>query len=173
MDLLRKKDLHEKVGIPKSTVADWLLEFHVYIPKVKQGRVTYYKKEVLEVLQFIKGCREKNYDKSQIFQLLADKGFPITVEEAVQDVKKVIEESSRDSLLMIMQTMGQAINKIAEQDEKISETKKVIEYQQERIELLERRIKEMDEIRTELERVRKEIAVAKEKKGFFSRLFGK
>lgn len=173
MDLLRKKDLHEKVGIPKSTVADWLLEFHVYIPKVKQGKVTYYKKEALEVLQFIKGCREKNYDKSQIFQLLADKGFPITVEEAVQDVKKVIEESSRDSLLMIMQTMGQAINKIAEQDEKISETKKVIEYQQERIELLEKRIKEMDEIRTELERVRKEIVAAKEKKGFLSRLFGK
>ncbi|GAA3332265.1 hypothetical protein GCM10020331_091760 [Ectobacillus funiculus] len=141
--------------------------------KVRQGKVTYYRKEVLEVLQFIKGCREKNYDKSQIFQLLADKGFPITIEEAAQDVKKVIEESSRDSLLTIMQTMGQAVSKIAEQDEQIRETKKVIEYQQERIELLERRIKEMDEIRTELERVRKEIAVAKEKKRFLAVFFGK
>ena len=173
MDLLRKKDLHEKIGIPKSTVADWLLEFNVYIPKVRQGKVTYYKKEALEVLQFIKECREKNYDKSQIFQLLADKGFPITVEEAVQNVKKVIEESPRDSLLTIMQTIGQAVSKIAEQDERINEAKKVIEYQQERIELLERRIEEMDEIRTELERVRQEIASTKEKKGFFLRLFGK
>lgn len=173
MDLLRKKDLHEKLGIPKSTVADWLLEFNVYIPKLKQGRVTYYKRETLEVLQFIRECREKNYDKPQIFQLLADKGFPITVEEAVQDVKKVIEGSPRDSLLTIMQTIGQAVNKVAEQDEQISATKKIIEYQQERIEVLERRMEEMDEIRTGLERVRQEIASAKEKKSFFGRFFRK
>lgn len=173
LDLLRKKDLHEKLGIPKSTVADWLLEFNVYIPKLKQGRVTYYKRETLEVLQFIRECREKNYDKPQIFQLLADKGFPITVEEAVQDVKKVIEGSPRDSLLTIMQTIGQAVNKVAEQDEQISATKKIIEYQQERIEVLERRMEEMDEIRTGLERVRQEIASAKEKKSFFGRFFRK
>jgi DNA-binding transcriptional MerR regulator len=187
LDLLRKKDLHTSVGSPKSTVADWIEDFNVYIPKVKQGNVTYYKPETIDVLKFIKKCRDQNYHKAQIMQMLADKGFPITVEEAVEDVKKSLEgDSPRDTLLTVMQTMGQAVSKIAEQDETLKTLSEQQNGQDERLNELEKRTEEMDHFRREfeemkkqvaatnekLEQAEKELAAAKEKKGFFARLFG-
>jgi DNA-binding transcriptional MerR regulator len=121
MDLLRKKDLHPQVGVAKSTVADWIEEFSVFIPKTKQGNVTYYRSETIDVLLFIKQCRDQNYHKAQIMQMLSEKGFPITVEDAVNDVKKALEgDTPRDTLLTVMQTMGQAVTQLAEQDERLN-----------------------------------------------------
>ncbi|WP_124118907.1 MerR family transcriptional regulator, partial [Paenibacillus xylanexedens] len=88
--LLRKKDLVEAVGVAKSTIADWVTEFHVYIPTVKHGAVTYYKPEALDVLNAIRELRELDNSKVQIMELLAKKGFPVTVEEAVEDVERVL-----------------------------------------------------------------------------------
>lgn len=176
MELLRKKDLHPQVDAAKSTVADWIEDFHVFIPTVKRGNVTYYKPETIDVLKFIKKCREQNYHKVQIMELLAEHGFPVTVEEAVEDVKKVIEGSNaRDSLITIMQTMGQAVTKIAEQDEVVKTLKNKQDGQDGRIIVLEKRMNEVDFLKHEIESLKKELAAAKEenKKGFWSRLFGK
>ncbi len=178
MELLRKKDLHPEVGVPKSTVADWIEDFNVYIPKVKQGNVTYYRPESIDVLKFIKQCRDQNLQKPQIMELLAKKGFPITVEDAIEDVKKALEvdSSPRDTLLTVMQTMGQAVSKIAEQDERLSK-------QDERLTYIEKRTDEIEYLKSEFEKLKKELAATKEelataqeqekKKGFFSRLFSR
>ena len=188
LDLLRKKDLHPAVEMPKSTVADWIEDFNVYIPKVKQGNVTYYKPETIDVLNFIKKCREQNYQKHQIMQLLTEKGFPITVEEAIEDVKNALEvENPRDTLLAVMKTMGQAVSKIAEQDERLDgqdEALKTLESRQvgqdERLNDLEERTSDLDYLKQEIETLKKELAVTQEelkkeqnKPSFFSRLFGK
>jgi DNA-binding transcriptional MerR regulator len=182
LELLRKKDLHSRIGAAKSTVADWIEDFNVYIPKVKQGNVAYYKPETVDVLLFIKQCREQNYQKPQIMEMLAEKGFPITVEEAVEDIRKSIEgDSPRDNLITIMQTMGQAVTKIAEQDERLDGQGKAIkavkEHQNEtdeRIKEVEKRyITEVEHLKNEMESLKKELAASKEKKGFFQRLFGK
>lgn len=175
-NLLRKKDLHTAVGSPKSTVADWIDEFNVYIPKTKQGNVTYYKPEAIDVLKFIKDCRAQNYDKAQIFELLAKKGFPITVEEAVADVENALSQGNyRDTLLAVMETTGQAVAKIADQDEEIKELRKKQDGTDERIEDVERRVEEIEFLKREIEELKKELAATKEesKKGFFARLFGK
>lgn len=190
VELLRKKDLHPAVGVAKSTVADWIEDFNVYIPKVKQGNVTYYKPETIDVLNFIKQCREQNYQKHQIMEMLSDKGFPITVEDAVQDIKKALEgDSPRDTLLTVMQTMGQAVSKLAEQDERLDELDertdehgealKTLEERQvgqgERLTGLEKRTDEIEFLKQELEELKRELAATKEeqKKGFFARLFGR
>ena len=134
MDLLRKKDLHPAIGVAKSTVADWIEDFNVYIPKTKHGNVTYYKPETIDVLLFIKQCREQNYHKQQIMEMLSEKGFPITVDEAVEDIKKALEgTNSRDTLLTVMQTMGQAVTKLAEQDERMDELDEQVNQQSESI----------------------------------------
>ena len=201
VELLRKKDLHPAVGVPKSTVADWIEDFNVYIPKVKHGSVTYYKPETIDVLLFIKQCREQHYQKNQIMEMLSEKGFPITVEEAVEDVKRALEgTNSRDTLLTVMQTMGQAVTKIAEQDERMDRFDERMERQDGalktlhlsqseqvgRIDDLEKRTDEIDYLKQEMELMKKQLAAAKEqlerteieleasknKKGFFSRLFG-
>lgn len=176
MDLLRKKDLHPKVGVPKSTVADWITEFNVYIPKVKEGNVIYYKPEIIDVLLFIKDCREKNYQKPQIMQLLSDKGFPVTVEEAVEDVQKVSDDyHPRDHLLTIMQTMGQAVTKISEQDESLKSIQERQDGQNERLDELEKRTQEVHQLKQELDELKQQFAATQEKKknGWLSRLFGK
>lgn len=185
MDLLRKKDLHSPVGVPKSTVADWVEDFSVYIPKVKQGSVIYYKAETIEVLKFIKLCREQHYQKPQIFEMLADKGFPITVEEAVEDVRKAMEGNTpRDTLLTVMQTMGQAMTELTGQNERLDGHEKVLETvqrqqdgQNDRMENIEKRTDEIDILKQEMEALRQELAATKEelkeKNSFFGRLFGK
>jgi DNA-binding transcriptional MerR regulator len=185
MELLRKKDLHTKVEMPKSTIADWIEDFNVYIPKVKQGNVIYYKSESIDVLLFIKQCREHNYQKPQIMQMLADKGFPITVEEAVEDVKRALEvDSPRDTLLAVMQMTGQAISKIADQDQRLDHHDERLDGQEKTIQILinkqdgrfnelERRTEEIDLLKQEIQSLREEIAVTQEKKGFFARLFSK
>lgn len=187
MDLLRKKDLHPHIGMPKSTVADWVEDFSVYIPKVKQGNVTYYKPETIDVLKFIKQCRDLNYQKAQIMQMLAEKGFPITVEDAVEDVRQALEgDTPRDTLLTVMKTMGQAVSQISEQDGRLNgldESLKTLEKQQdgqvERIDHLEKKTNEIDYLKKEFEELKKELASTKDElereksKGFFSKLFGR
>lgn len=172
MDLLRKKDLHPAVEMPKSTIADWIEDFNVFIPKVKHGNVIYYKPETIDVLLFIKQCREQNYHKQQIMELLSEKGFPITVEDAVNDIKKALEgDTPRDTLLTVMQTMGQTVAKIAEQDERLDgqdESLKTLENklsdQNGRIERLEKRTDEIEHLKQHIQELQKELAAAREKK---------
>ena len=203
LDLLRKKDLHPEVGVPKSTVADWIEDFNVYIPKVKQGSVIYYKPETIDVLKFIKQCRDQNYNKPQIMQLLSEKGFSVTVEEAVEDVKSVLkgEGSPRDNLFAVMQTTAQAVVEIAEQKQSIRALEEKQDEQDEllqslsnqqneqdgRMDEIEKRTYEIDLIKErfevmqkqlaitneKLQRTEKELLEVKQKKSFLSRLFGK
>ena len=188
VELLRKKDLHPRVDVAKSTVADWLEDFNIYIPKIKQGSVIYYRTETIEILLFIKKCREQHYQKDQIMEMLSDEGFPITVEDAVDDIKRALnsEGTPRDTLITIMQTTAQAITKIAEQDvrlDKQDDSLKILLKNQtlhiEKLEQMEIRTNEIEFLRNEFEKLNRELAITKEelenqkKKGFFSRLFGK
>ncbi|MEK4715916.1 MerR family transcriptional regulator [Sporosarcina sp. FSL K6-5500] len=185
--MLRKKDLHSPVGVPKSTVADWVEDFSVYIPKVKQGSVIYYKSETIDVLKFIKLCREQHYQKPQIMQMLADKGFPITVEEAVEDVRRAMEgDTPRDTLLTVMQTMGQAMTELTGQNERLDGHDKVLKTlseqqngQNERMESIEKRADEIEILKQDMEALRQELAATKEELNernsgsFFGRIFGR
>lgn len=183
VDFLRKKDLHEPLEVPKSTIADWLTEFHVFIPTIKHGNVTYYKMETLDVLKYIKSLRERNYSKPQIMVMLSEKGFPITVEEAVEDVRKIMNDGTyRDTLMTVMQTMGQAVTELADQNKALQAVQQEQNGMNGRITEVEQQIKKLDEVevlRLQIEELRSEIAATKEEaaaaknKSFFSRLFNK
>ena len=188
VELLRKKDLHPAVGIAKSTVADWIEDFNIYIPKIKQGSVIYYRPETIEVLLFIKKSREQHFQKHQIMEMLSEKGFSITVEDAVDDVKRALsnEGNPRDNLIAIMQTTAQAITKIAEQDERLDKQEGSLKSLQDNQLLLieglaqmEIKAREVEFLKKEFEQLNKELAITKQEleeqkgKGFFSRLFRK
>jgi DNA-binding transcriptional MerR regulator len=172
--LLRKKDLVEKTGIAKSTISDWIVEFNVYIPKVRHGNVVYYKPEAIDVLNAIKEFRAKDYSKVQIMELLANRGFPVTVEEAIDDMQKLISEvDPRDRLLTIMQTLGQAISGIAEQNKEIETLKIRQDGQDGRIDKQDERIHELErlliESRNEIIEMKK--ALEKANRPFWKKLF--
>ena len=166
--LLRKKDLVEAVGVAKSTVADWITEFHVFIPTVKHGAVTYYRPEAVDVLNTIRELREQDYSKVQIMELLAKRGFPVTVEEAVEDVERVMAGADpRDTLLTVMQTIGQAVAEIGKQTERqnriearVDEHSTRLDGQDGRMANLEQTVKELAQ---QLAEARAEAAAAKER----------
>jgi len=169
--LLRKKDLVEILGLPKSTISDWLIEFHVYVPKVKQGAITFYKPEAVDVLKAIKELREQGYHKVQIFEILAERGFPVTVDEAVEDMKRVLqmqrEQQPRDAVFAVAQTAAQLSAKMSEIDEAVQELGRKQDETDGRIAELER---QLEAVRRELEQTKAELA-AERAKPWWRKLF--
>lgn len=182
MELLRKKDLHPKVGVAKSTVADWIEDFNIYIPQSKKGNVTYYRPETIDVLMFVKQCREQNYQKQQIMEALAARGFPVTVEEAKNDAEEAISNDingqDNHDFLAVIQTMGQAVQQLSDQDESIKDLRDKGREHEGRMDKMERRTEQtsetIDDLKEEIEELKQELAATKEKKekqGFWARLF--
>jgi DNA-binding transcriptional MerR regulator len=151
--MLRKRDLVEALGVAKSTVADWVIEFQVYIPTVRQGSVTYYLPEAIDVLNVIRELREQDYAKPDIMRMLGERGFPITIVEAVEDVQRVVDKADyRDGFLKIMQNVGESIARVTEQTQRI-------DRHEERMDGQDGRIAELEQ---QLESLRTELAAAKE-----------
>src|SRR5690606_32263287 len=178
--LLRKKELIEAVGVAKSTISDWIIEFHMYIPTVKQGAVTYYRPETINVLNVIKELRQDGYAKPQILELLGRRGFPITVEEASEDIQKIVSQAdARDTLINVMQGMSIAVTEIGKQTDRLNQHELQLSRQTERIEGQDERINELERTLIELKRellvTQEELAATKEqtKKSLWKRVFGK
>lgn len=164
--LLRKKDLVDLLGMPKSTVSDWIADFHAFIPTVKEGSVTYYKPEAIDVLNAIKAMREQNWAKAEIYAQLQERGFPITVEEGVDDVQKaLVRADARKALLDVMQQVGTALERIADQEDAIEYIEKRQNALSDRQDGQDGRMTELErtvmQLKAELDSARSEIATTK------------
>ena len=157
--LLRKRDLVDTLGVAKSTVADWVTEFRVFIPTMKDGSFTWYKPEALDVLNAIKVMREQNVPKAEIYARLQQKGFPVTVEEAGNDVQRAVGPlDARKKLWDVMHPVGHALERLANHDDAMDglagQQKSLGERhdgQDERVKALERTVQEL---KAELEKKR-------------------
>lgn len=164
--LLRKKELVEAVGMAKSTVADWVAEFQAFIPIVKEGAVTLYKPESVDVLIAIKAMREQNLPKGEIYAVLQQRGFPVTVQEAVEDVQKALGRvDARKQLMDVMQQVGTALERIADQEETLEHMEKRQDALSERQNGQDGRMTELEQMvikmKAELDAARSEIATTK------------
>jgi DNA-binding transcriptional MerR regulator len=173
-DLLRKKDVVELVGVAKSTVSDWMTEFHMYIATAKQGSTVYYKTEAVEVLQTIKEMRDRGISKPEIAEKLAER-FPINADDVANSVSKVVNNESdnrSDALITVMSTMGKVVEQIGRQDGQMREMHVALtELQNEVAAARENESKALDELKRMEERIK---ALEEEKsKGFFAKLFGR
>lgn len=193
-EFLKKKEVIERVGAPRTTVHDWMTDFSSFIPKVKNGSTVYYKPESVNVLLKVKEMREQGYDKTQIAIQLPQLGFAIEVDESVsKEVRTDMEPvNNRDALLAVIQTMGTAMERMTELEKAIQESQqKQLEQQRINEELKEQfeqqkryiteRLEERDRKLTEAmrhsqEQTRMEIAMAREEiendkksRGFWTR----
>lgn len=158
--MLRKKDVIDAVGVAKSTISDWLTEFQIFIPTIKQGSVVYYLPETIDVLLAIKELRSLNYTKPEIMNMLRDRGFPITVKEAIEDAEKVIQKADyRDGFLAIMHSMSETVARIGEQAEQLNQHEHKIERHRERLDGQDGRIEELIQM---VQYLQNEVAVTKE-----------
>lgn len=169
-----------------------MTDFNMFMPTVKNGSVTYYQPETLDVLKAIKELKEQGFlFKMDIVPVLMDRGFSITVEDSVEELQKafsdadskdvqtkVITELARQSgqLEVVTGRMDGLTDRIDGQDELLEQQVKRLEDQDGRITVA---TDEMAAIKLQLEEVVKQLAVANERieaeasKGFFARLLGK
>ncbi|MCY9503316.1 hypothetical protein, partial [Paenibacillus larvae] len=112
--------------------------------------------------------------------MLAKRGFPVNVEEAYEDVQKIVsQDDALDTLMNVMQTMGMAITEIGEQNNRLNRHEESITQQSEQLDGQDGRIVELEktlqELKRELDMTKKELAVTKEQanKSLWRRIFGK
>lgn len=155
--LLRKRELVEAINVPKSTVADWIIEFHMFIPTIKEGSVLYYRPAALAVLEEIKTLREQGFSKPEIMKELGRK-FALTVDEADQeDMKKRI--MGYEMLPKLLEQLKYAKANLEEHSELLHALKEHNDSQDEQIELQQLRIEDMQ---LKMELLQKELAFTKE-----------
>lgn len=121
--LLRKRDLVDATGMPRGTVSDWLTDFAMFMPTIKQGSVTYYKPETLDVLKAIKEIKEQGYlFKMDIVPVLMERGFAVTVEESAQELQKAFSEAdTKDVTTKVIAELARQAGQIDEMTERTDE----------------------------------------------------
>lgn len=158
-ELLRKRELVEAIGVPKSTVADWIIEFHMFIPTTKIRSITYYRPEAIQVLQEIRRLRDERYSKPEIMKELA-KRFPMTVEEeAAKELKQKIFEP--EAYQAVMHGIGRTVKRLEQHAQLLQQHHEKLKKQQEQIQIHERKIQDIEK---QIQEVIQELAAAKQKK---------
>lgn len=169
-ELLRKRELVEAIGVPKSTVADWIIEFHMFIPTTKVRSVTYYRPEAIPVLQEIRRLRDERYSKPEIMQELA-KRFPMTVEgeTAKELTQRIFDPEVYENMI---KGMGRTVKRLEQHAQLLQQHHVKLKDQYEQIQVHERKIQEIE---AKMSEVVQELAAAKaqlqKKKSWWRRLF--
>lgn len=172
---LRKKDLVDQLGIARGTISDWINEFSMFMPTIKHGNVTYYRPESIDVLRAIKELKEQGYlFKPDIVPKLMSRGFPITAEEAVEDVQKAFSQpDTRDGVVKVVTELhrqSEALELLTEHAEglahRVSDHDERMDGQDGRItetaQQVENLLRTVDEMKRQLAQARDEAAAAKE-----------
>jgi len=111
--LLRGKDIARLLGVQRSTLANWAIEFSLFIPTVRQGRRKYFRPEAVEILRHIRNLREEGCDKLQILESLT-KEFPIDIDVAEKRAawsfsakEHRTSKERQDAVYLAMQSFGE------------------------------------------------------------------
>lgn len=178
LELLSLNGLCHIVGVPQDTAANWIEDFNFYIPETKQKDITYFQPEAINVLQFIKECKNQNYRKQRIMEMLANEEFPVTVEKTNEDVSQSLnQENYKENILTVMQTIGKTVANVSDQRESIKALQDQQDEQNKRIKNTEKQSQEISHIKQEMKALKQEkYSPGKEyemKKKSFAELFAK
>lgn len=162
MELLSFNSLCHVVGVPQRNIGNWIEEFTIYIPKKQQRDGMYYFPEAIDILRFIKKCKDRNYEKSEIMKMLAKKSFPIRVENTVENVQNRVDQGEyRDNILTVMQTIGKTVSNVATQKETIQAIQEQQTKQKKRIKIIEEQAKEIEQLKQEIEALKQQLSTEK------------
>ncbi|MGE6620024.1 MerR family transcriptional regulator [Bacillus mycoides] len=168
--LLRKKDVIERVGIPKSTISDWIEDFKLYIPTIKQNNIVYYRPETIKILLEVKELRNQNYSKDQIHQMLNEKGYTIQVEIEERPSNPVFqsEQNGQNEVLKYMELLGLTLSTVSEQEERLKryeeEVSKLKIFHDKQSEQIEKQEATLQILQEELEQLKQGMSASIHKK---------
>jgi len=113
---LNQVKLAEESGIARTTIRDWIKDFRVFIPMIQDDKKIYYKSDAIDVLKMIEKLKSEDKTKSEIYNELIEAGFPITVQEAAEEIQTAITDSQdpRQKLLNTMESMAQTLGTLAQ-----------------------------------------------------------
>lgn len=175
LELLSISGLCHIVDVSQNTAANWIEDFNVYFPEKKQNDVTYYHPEAINVLKFIKACKNQNYQKPQIMEMLANQDFPITEEKTIDDLQLELDQVNyKDNLLTVMQTIGKTVTNVSNQEESIKGLQEQQNKQHKRLKHTEKQTEEIHDLKREIKALKQDLKPAKEyemKKKSFAKLF--
>lgn len=175
LELLRIQDLCHIIGIPQSTVAKWINEFNLYIPKTRKQNEILYHSEAIDVLNFIKKCKNQKYKKQPIMKMLADKSFPITKNSSIKDVQSALDHGNyKENILTVMQTIGKTVANVASQEKWINALVEQQNKHKRQIKIIEKQTDEINGLKQDIKELKQEHTSAKDyrmKKLSFAQLF--
>jgi DNA-binding transcriptional MerR regulator len=175
MELLSFNGLCQIVGISRITAKNWVDEFSMYIPKTEQQDGMYYLPEAIDMLRFIKKCKYQNECKNKIRWMLAQRSFPIRVENTMENIQVTVDqEEYRDNMLTVMQTIGATVSNVATQQDRIESIQEQQGKHKKQIKNIEKQAKEIDQLKQELEAFKQQVATENEyelSKYKFAKLF--
>lgn len=116
-------DLHLEIGVPEETIVDWIKTFNVYIPKLNFRDRIYYYPAAIDVLKFIKECKQQNYDNPEIVEMIVTRGFPITYTDEMKE-NQADEKLNKEDKQRVMQKIGLTVTDDSEQ-KKANEIKRL------------------------------------------------
>ncbi|EZH64373.1 hypothetical protein DH09_01295 (plasmid) [Bacillaceae bacterium JMAK1] len=188
--LYRMKDIVDEMNLPRSTITDWLSDFHMYIPIQRNGSRKLYKRETINVLRAIHEYRTMEIDKQEIMYRLKER-FPIVLDDE-DDREAVIKhldhihstDQAHPDLMNFMRLQATTVRDLQKEQIKLNE---VLEEQEKTINsltneqgnytanmnTLENRIKQMEDKHSrEYQSLKNELETEKNKT-WLQKLLGK
>ena len=100
--LLRLKDLAEKLKIPRQTIKDWITTYSDFIRFERRGGITYYGRDTILALGYIRDFRNKGFETAEIKERLSKMDF----------AKKIIADKERVEFQKIILEQGQLLSEL-------------------------------------------------------------
>ncbi|RFA32145.1 hypothetical protein CAI16_18905 [Virgibacillus dokdonensis] len=102
VELLSLQGLAHIVGVPPSILATWIKQFAMYVPKAQEEDENYYLPEAIDVLKYIKQCKQAQYSLTEIENLLLSEFTSIENKSA----STVYQTEDKETIRCMMQTIG-------------------------------------------------------------------
>ncbi|HLR63572.1 MAG TPA: MerR family transcriptional regulator [Lentibacillus sp.] len=158
MEFLSIESLSHIVGVHKYTLKKWIQDFNVYVPKTKLNNVTYYRPDGVDVLKFIKQCKEQNYERQQIREILANSTFPIRLENIQDMSENTHNENDKVNMLTMMQTIGKIVSNVEDQQHLVGIIEEKQKNQNKLIKDIKKRTDEISHLKEEIETLKQQLA---------------
>lgn len=165
---LTVSEICKETDVSNSSCRRYLSEFGDFFSTKGGSRVKKYEEQAVNIVRRIKHLYDEGKDKDEIYNILINE-FPLVVNDGEQHIKKdtVPELATGEDV--------EEIRKLFTKQEKFNA--ELLKRLDQQTKYINRRMEERDKVLmqsiNESLETRKQLASAKEKKGFFARLFGK
>ncbi|WP_167506273.1 MerR family transcriptional regulator [Halobacillus faecis] len=149
---MRLKDLASELDVARTTVSDWVTDFHMFIPYVMDGRSKFYEPAALDVLREVQRLKKQGIYKADIYKELKEMDFALVVEDAAEEIKNELQSNlsldKREDLLNMFKVAINQKQMLENHDKRFEEHERVItQFKEENDKKFEEQSEALNEIK--------------------------